>query len=544
LRSTRIDTFAPLSFLGGICMRRVLLALSCSLLGLSLTTVGLVDAAGADPTSGATAPPVVDLTAGASTTSTTSTSTTVAVPAADASSKIGGTLDRTAVRQTTTAAARATVQAASFACPGGSTSPAVGSGASFPQIVIDQWRADVNKLCGLRIDFQPNGSTAGRTNFINNAVDFGVSDIQFSPSELSGLKRAFTYVPITAGGLGFMYNLKDAAGRKITDLRLSPNTACKIFTGQITSWSDPAITADNNGRTLKNTQIRPVVRSDGSGTSYFFSQYCIDLMPAVWSKFAAEQGIANAPTSFWPQNFGSARGANGSDGCANLVANPVTGESSITAVEAGFAQQRNMPNAFVKNNSGAYVQPTYQAVTDALAYATANADGTQKLNFRAPGASLYNPSSYSYLIAPTTGFNAAKGKTIAAYIQYSVLDGQKKANALGYAALPTNLVALALNAAEKIPGAPPRPAGAPPPSAAIAVGQTVGGGGSQVSAKQVSSSGGSGGGSGAAAAAPTPGPLGHTGSDVVELVPIGLALVGAGEYARRRRPGARRSRGR
>ena len=446
----------------------------------------------------------------------------------------GSTPTTVPVLQATSAEARATVSAASFACPGAGASPAVGSGASFPQIVIDQWRADVNKLCGLRIDYQPNGSTAGRTNFINNAVDFGVSDIQFSGSELSGLKRAFVYVPITAGGLGMMYNLKDAAGRKITDLRLSPNTACKIFTGQITSWNDAQIASDNNGRVLKNSPIRPVVRSDGSGTSYFFSQYCIDLVPDVWKKFAAEQGIANAPTSFWPQNFGQARGANGSDGCANLVANPVTGESSITSVEAGFALQRGMPNAFMKNNSGAYVQPTFGAVTDALGYATANADGTQRLNFRAPGATLYNPSSYSYLIAPTTGFSAAKGKTIASYIQYSVLDGQKKANSLGYAALPTNLVALALNNAEKIPGAPPRPKDAPPPSAAVQPGSTVGGsansGGTrrtQVAGAQATNT--------AAAGPPTPGPLGTTGSDAIQLVPVGLSLIGVGELVRRRK---------
>jgi len=437
------------------------------------------------------------------------------------------------VQQATSFAAQATVSAASFACPSAGAAPAVGSGASFPQIVVDQWRADVNKLCGLKIDYQPNGSTAGRTNFINNAVDFGVSDIQFSDSERSGLHRAFVYVPITAGGLGMMYNLKDAAGRQITDLRLSANTACKIFTGQIANWSDAQIAADNNGRQFKNSPIRPVVRSDGSGTSYFFSQYCIDLVPAVWKQFATEQGIANQATSFWPQNFGQARGANGSDGCANLVANPVTGESSITAVEAGFAQQRGMPNAFMKNNSGAYVQPTFGAVTAALGFATANSDGTQKLNFRAPGAGLYNPSSYSYLIAPTTGFSPAKGKTIAAYIQYSVLDGQKKANSLGYAALPTNLVALALNAAQTIPGAPARPAGAPPPSAAITPGSTVSAGSTRRSQTQVA--GATATNAGAGTVTPTPGPLGHTGSDVIQLVPVGVSLVGLGEWVRRRK---------
>ena len=441
------------------------------------------------------------------------------------------------IHQQTTASAQATVSASSFACPGAGGSPAVGSGASFPQIVIDQWRADVSKLCGLRIDYQPNGSTAGRTNFLNNAVDFGVSDIQFSASELSGLKRAFAYIPITAGGLGMMYNLLDAAGRKITDLRLSANTACKIFTGQISSWNDPHITADNNGRQLPGSPVRPVVRSDGSGTSFFFSQYCIDLVPEVWKKFAAEQGIANGPTSSWPSGFGNARGVNGSDGCANAVANPVTGKDSITAVEAGFALQRGMPNAFMKNNSGAYVQPTFGAVTAALGFATANADGTQRLNFRAPGAGLYNPSSYSYLIAPTTGFSAAKGKTIAAYVQYSVLDGQKKANSLGYAALPTNLVALALNNAEKIPGAPPRPKDAPPPGAAVVPGQTVGGGGgttpttarsrsAQVAGTQATNT--------AAAGPATPGPLGTTGSDAIQLVPVGAGLIGLGEWVRRR----------
>ena len=521
-------------------MRRVALIGLSYALGLGLIVGGLTPvAAGAEP---APADPSI-------TTPPTSPAVSLGEAApvpTDGSGSIssdgfGGTGTPTTlpIRQQTTTSAQATVSAASFACPGAGGSPAVGSGASFPQIVIDQWRADVSKLCGLRIDYQPNGSTAGRNNFLNNAVDFGVSDIQFSASELSGLKRAFAYIPITAGGLGMMYNLLDAAGRRITDLRLSANTACKIFTGQITNWNDAQIAADNNGRQLKSASVLPVVRSDGSGTSYFFSQYCIDLVPDVWKKFAAEQGIANGPTSSWPTNFASSRGANGSDGCANLVANPVTGKDSITAVEAGFALQRGMPNAFMKNNSGAYVQPTFGAVTAALSFATAGADGTQKLNFRAPGASLYNPSSYSYLIAPTTGFSPAKGKTIAAYVQYSVLDGQKKANSLGYAALPTNLVALALNNAEKIPGAPPRPKDAPPPGAAVQPGQQVGGGGSgttpitaarsrstQVAGAQATNP--------AAAGPATPGPLGTTGSDAIQLVPVGVGLVGLGEWVRRR----------
>ncbi len=513
-------------------MRRVAFVATSYALGITLITAGfLPNVAGAEPS------PPTD----AAMTSTTS------VPPSGTTNLDGQvrsfdpapvtTTTTTPVQQQVSASAAAAVSAASFVCPPTGAAPVVGSGASFPQIVIDQWRADVNKACGLRVDYQPNGSTAGRTNFINNAVDFGVSDIQFSPSEQQGLKRAFVYVPITAGGLGMMYNLKDAAGRKITDLRLSANTACKIFTGQIANWNDPQIAADNNGRQLKASPVRPVVRSDGSGTSYFFSQYCIDLVPDVWKKFSAEQGIANAPTSFWPQNFGSARGANGSDGCANLVANPVTGESSITTVEAGFALQRGMPNAFMKNNSGAYVQPTFQAVTDALGFATTNADGTQKLNFRAPGATLYNPSSYSYLIAQTTGFPEPKGKTVASYIQYSVLDGQKKSNSLGYAALPTNLVALALNAAQKIPGAPPRPKDAPPPEAAATPGTTVGSGstGSSTGSRRNTQVAGAQAANPVAAGPPTPGPLGTTGSDAIQLVPLGLSLVGIGEWVRRRK---------
>lgn len=519
-------------------MRRAASALSFTA-GLLLVITGLTPAAGADTAA-------VEPTTSTSTTTVAPAPTTVPAAAgglgADGAAAAPTTTTTRPVRQQTTVEATATVSGAAFSCPGSGGAQVVGSGASFPQIVLDQWRADINKLCGLRVDYQPNGSTAGRTNFINNATDFGVSDISFTSSELSGLKRAFVYVPITAGGLGMMYNLTDTAGRRITNLKLSAPTVCKIFTGQISTWNDGAIKAENPGVGLPGTPIRPVVRSDGAGTSYFFSQYCIDLQPEVWKKFAAEQGIANNPTSFWPQNFGNARGANGSDGCANLVANPVTGKDSITAVEAGFAQQRGIPTAFMKNNSGAYVQPTYQAVTDALSFARANADGTQKLNFRAPGATLYNPSSYSYLIAQTTGFPENKGKTIAAYIQYSVLDGQKKANSLGYAALPTNLVALALNNAEKIPGAPPRPQGAPPPEAAIDPGQTVGGGstgttvGSRTQVRAATATNGAASGS----ATPTPGPLGRTGSDVVRLVPVGLVLLGAGELLRRR---ARRPRG-
>jgi phosphate ABC transporter phosphate-binding protein len=332
-----------------------------------------------------------------------------------------------------------------------------GSGSTWSQIAVDQWRADVSRF-GLSVNYSGTGSSQGRAFFIANQTDFAVSEIPFEDEELRSLKRQFQYLPIVAGGTSLMYSLKDSGGNQVRDLNLSARSAAGIFTGDITFWDDPAIKADNKKIDLPHNAIVPVVRSDGSGTSAQFSAYISAMEPGTWSRFAKANGINGKYTSYWPQ-FPGAVGQSGSDGVANFVANRYTGANTITYVEAGYALLRGFPVANLKNRSGRYAQPTAANVAIALQHATFYKDGTQNLGgvYSASEPDAYPMSSYSYMITQTTGFDPAKGQTLGKFIIYFACDGQQSAEALGYSPLPPNLVEAAFQAVEKIPGAPEPP---------------------------------------------------------------------------------------
>jgi phosphate transport system substrate-binding protein len=348
--------------------------------------------------------------------------------------------------------------------------PVDGAGSTWSQIAVDQWRADVARQ-GIVINFQGVGSTAGRAAYYQGQVDFAVSEIPFQAALVdrngnvaadetaSAASRPYAYLPIVAGGTAFMYNLK-ANGQKITDLQLSPATLGKIFSGQISMWNDPAIVADNPQRVMPATRIKPVIRSDGSGTSAQFTAYLASQAPDAWSYVCQQANLASgcAPTSLYPDYPSSGFAAQQySDGVANYVAAPYN-EGAITYVEYGYAKERGFPVASVKNASGAYTQPVAINVTVALLGARINDDGTQVLSgvYSNSDARTYPVSSYSYMIIPTSEaspFSSAKGATLSDFIFYFLCAGQQKAEQLGYAPLPKNLVEYGFAAAAKIPGA-------------------------------------------------------------------------------------------
>lgn len=354
-------------------------------------------------------------------------------------------------------------------------SPVDGAGSTWSQIAVDQWRADVARQ-GLVINFQGVGSTAGRAAYYQAQVDFAVSEIPFQAALMdrsgnvaadetaSAASRPYAYMPIVAGGTAFMYNLK-ANGQKITDLQLSPATLGKIFSGQVNMWNDPAIVADNPQRVMPATRIKPVIRSDGSGTSAQFTAFLASQAPDAWSYVCQQANLGSgcAPTSLYPDFPNSGFAAQQySDGVANYVAAPYN-EGAITYVEYGYAKERGFPVASVKNASGAYTQPVAVNVTVALLGARINDDGTQVLSgvYTNSDARAYPVSSYSYMIVPTSEaspFNADKGATLSQFIYYFLCAGQQKAEQLGYAPLPKNLVEFGFAAAERIPGAVAAPA--------------------------------------------------------------------------------------
>jgi phosphate transport system substrate-binding protein len=342
-----------------------------------------------------------------------------------------------------------------------------GAGSTWSQIALQQWAADVARQ-GISVNYQGVGSTSGRVFYYQDQIDFAASEIPFTSAyrdatgsvitnEVSlAAHRPYAYMPDVAGGTSFMYHL-NINGQLVTTLRLTPETLTKIFTGVITNWNDPAIAKDNPQLQLPNLPMRPVVRSDGSGTTAQFTAYMAAKEPALYNAFCQRAGVNVNPcpsVSLWPDI--NAVSQQLSDGVADYVAAPYN-NGAITYVEYGYAKQRGFPVASMLNDAGYFTQPTPGNVAVALTKATLNADLTQNLIgvYNNPDARTYPVSSYSYLIVPTKAvapFTAAKGTTLSKFILYMVCAGQQEAAQLGYSPLPENLVQDAFNVVLKIPG--------------------------------------------------------------------------------------------
>ncbi|MGH3786609.1 MAG: phosphate ABC transporter substrate-binding protein PstS [Pseudonocardiaceae bacterium] len=340
--------------------------------------------------------------------------------------------------------------------------PISGSGSTWSQNALDQWRRNVNNLYGITVNFAGTGSTAGRNDFKFGQVDFAVSEIPYGLSD-GGVReappdRAFGYMPIVAGGTAFMYNLK-LGNRRVTNLRLSGETIAKIFTQQITSWDDPAIKADNPNLALPGRKIVPVVRSDGSGTTAQFTTWLAGQHGGLWDDYCRRAGRNVTPcgfTSFFPTT-GSAKGQSGSNGVASFVASD-SSEGAITYVEYSYARNAAFPVVKVLNKANYYIEPKATSVAVALLKAKINTDLTQDLSqvYNDPDPRAYPLSSYSYMIIPkATGgsFTNEKGRTLSEFAYYFLCEGQQQADALGYSPLPINLVQAGIDQVNQIPGA-------------------------------------------------------------------------------------------
>jgi phosphate transport system substrate-binding protein len=347
--------------------------------------------------------------------------------------------------------------------------PVSGAGSSWSANALDQWISDVDQY-GMRVNYAPTGSSDGRHQFLAGTVDFAASDIPFQshPEDGSAPEQpaagSYAYMPITAGGTVFMYNLV-INGQRVTNLRLSAQNVAKIFTGVIKTWSDPALAADNPGLTLPSRQIVPVVRSDGSGSTAQFTLWMLTQFPDLWNAYCHTSGRAPAcgETSYYP-TISSMVAQNGDLGVAGYVAQNYA-QGAIGYVNYSYALNAKFPVAKVLNASGYYTEPTAQNVAVSLLKAqvdTTDTDPslylTQKLNdvYNDTDPRTYALSSYSYLILPTTvggQFTAAKGKTLAAFAYYAMCQGQQESASLGYSPMPANLVQASFDQIKKIPGA-------------------------------------------------------------------------------------------
>ena len=328
-----------------------------------------------------------------------------------------------------------------------------GQGSTFVSNFIEKCKADAKNAIGIDISYQPTGSGAGRTAYINSTNDFAGSDVPFSSSEV-GKAKPFVYVPVAIGGIAVIYKVPG-----VKDLQMSAGTIAKIFSGQALKWNDDAIKADNPKANLPDKVIKVIVRSDSSGTSNVFSDYLNQAGRGTWPK-----GVTNQ----FPVLPGNGIAQKGSDGVSNYVGGD-QGDYAITYSETSFAEERKLDVVKVINQAGKAVLPTPGAITDAMDGAITNSDGSLTLNFNPAAATAYPISTTAYLIAPLS-MDKAKGDILRTFLTYSLTGCQQRVVSVGYAPLPTSLQTLGLAAVAKInPGSAPVPVITPPAAAATTV---------------------------------------------------------------------------
>jgi phosphate ABC transporter phosphate-binding protein len=358
------------------------------------------------------------------------------------------------------------VVAPPLTAPAAATGPTItGSGSSYAAIAINQWVAEVQQLYGDNVNYSTSSSVIGMNEFAQGQVTFGASEIGYSTGQADYTPPssvAYQYLPDVAGATCLMYNVNGPAG-KVSDLRLDPATVLGIFTGTITSWDDPAITALNPGADLPSTPIITVYRSDASGENYILSDYLDTLFPTTWNKYTTTLDTPSGPQAIWPTPAGGSGSTapydftnwvsqSGSDNASNYVA---SSNNSITYVETGYAKEHGEPCASLENSSGDYVQPTSLADAIALESDELAPDLEQTLTgvFTSPQAAAYPISAYSYLITEEGSVPAAKGAVLGRFVKFLACQGQEAAGQLGYSPLPPNLVQDDFNAIARIDGA-------------------------------------------------------------------------------------------
>src|SRR5579862_4721378 len=239
--------------------------------------------------------------------------------------------------------------------------PISGAGSTWSYNAIHEWITDVAQF-GMTVNYADVGSSTGRSEFAQGTVDWGASEIPYGVQDGNNYdpppNRGYAYMPDTAGGTTFMYNLT-IGNQRVTNLRLSGATIAGIFTNKITMWNDPAIAADNPGLTLPAIRIIPVVRSDGSGATAEFTQWMIATEGSDWTAYCAAVGRNPCTqTSAYPLQPGTAMvGQPGDLGVAGYVSQ-AQADGAIGYVEYSYALETGFPVAKVLNAAGYYTQPT------------------------------------------------------------------------------------------------------------------------------------------------------------------------------------------
>lgn len=344
-----------------------------------------------------------------------------------------------------------------------------GQGSSYVALAMQQWVADAQTR-GLQVNYLPTGSPAGLTSFGQSLADFAGTEAEFSAlaSPTAGDARGYQYIPSVAGAVAIMYNVQDTAGRKVDYLHLSRRTVARIFTGDITNWNDPAISADNKGLVLGNHPINVVYRGGQSGTTGLFYDFVQNTAPDVFNPWAARN---NFPTSVRiiqldssPAFVPKAQAFQGSDQIAQFIGSG-QGLWSIGYDEFGYAKTYDVPSAWIENAAGEWILPYAENISAALEGARLRPDLSQELSgvYNSTNPSAYPISAYSYIVTQCTVSadrptcrgpyaNAGITETLAPWLRYIACDGQVNMARIGYSPLPPNLSQEVANSIARLTG--------------------------------------------------------------------------------------------
>ena len=298
-----------------------------------------------------------------------------------------------------------------------------GAGATFPYPMYSKWFSEYNKLHpDVQINYQSIGSGGGIRQVLNGTVDFGASDGPMSDEQLAQSKTKILHIPTVMGAVVPAYNVPGISG----EIKFTPEALAGIFLGKITNWNDPALAKVNPGVNFPNQPIIVIYRSDGSGTTFIFTDY-LSKISKDWSNT-----VGKGTSVKWQIGMGG----KGNEGVAGQVRQL---QGSIGYVELIYAVQNQIAYGSVRNAAGNFVKASLDGVTEAAASAKAMPADFRVSITNAPGKTAYPISSFTWLLIPTPAKDPKKGKIIADFLDWMVTDGQKMTSQLSYAPLPESV---------------------------------------------------------------------------------------------------------
>jgi phosphate transport system substrate-binding protein len=303
-----------------------------------------------------------------------------------------------------------------------------GAGATFPNPIYTKWFDAYSKKTGIQINYQSIGSGGGIRQFTEGTVDFGATDGPMNESQIQALSGNVLHLPTVLGAVVVTYNLPSLGETK---LKFDGNVLVEIFLGRVTKWNDPKIAALNPGVKLPNNDLIVVHRSDGSGTTYVFTDFL--------NKFSREwkDKVGYATSVNWPVGLGG----KGNEGVTQQVKQV---EGALGYVELIYAISNDLPYAEIKNASGNYINPSLETVTAAAAGIKLAKDTDFRVSItNAPGAQAYPIASFTWLLVKKDNKDVAKAKLIRDFLTWMITpEAQKMAAELHYAPLPAEVVSL------------------------------------------------------------------------------------------------------